>query len=147
MTLSNLSKNGTFALAVLAYGMSGCSTTSKSLGLGGGIGAGLGAAIGGIADPGKNGEYRTRNILIGATAGGMAGMMTGAILHESAESQKQDAYQAGEKAGSSKPSVSPPALKQPKVESRWVESRVVGNRYIEGHFEHLITEPTVWDAN
>ena len=48
----------------LAFGMSGCATQSKSLALGGVIGAGTGAVLGGIADPGKDGEYRTRNVII-----------------------------------------------------------------------------------
>lgn len=125
---------------------SGCATSSKSLGLGGGIGLGLGAALGGIADPGKNGEYRTRNVLVGATVGGMAGMMTGALLHETTEEKRKEAFLAGQ-ASANKPSASPPSVKQPKVESRWIESRVVGNRYIEGHFEHVITEPTTWDTS
>ncbi len=44
---------------------------------GGGIGATSGAMIGGIADPGRNGEYRTRNIILGSAIGGMAGMIAG----------------------------------------------------------------------
>jgi hypothetical protein len=42
----------------------GCATQNKSAGLGGLIGATGGAALGGIADPGKNGEYRTRNVIV-----------------------------------------------------------------------------------
>ena len=41
----------------------GCSTLGKSVGLGTAIGAGTGAALGGIVDPGKNGQYRTRNVI------------------------------------------------------------------------------------
>ena len=37
-------------------------------------------------------------------------------------------------------------VRDAKVESRWIEGRVVGNRYIEGHFEYIITEPTRWNA-
>ncbi|MGE3611816.1 MAG: hypothetical protein AB7I27_19665, partial [Bacteriovoracaceae bacterium] len=43
----------------------GCTTMGKSVGLGSAIGAGTGAALGGIVDPGKNGQYRTRNVIIG----------------------------------------------------------------------------------
>ena len=60
----------------------GCATANKSVGLGGAVGAGTGAVLGGIVDPGKNGEFRTRNIVIGAALGGMAGMITGAVIHK-----------------------------------------------------------------
>ena len=66
-------------ITALSLAMSGCATQSKSIGLGGAIGAGTGAVLGGIADPGKNGEYRTRNVVVGAALGGMAGMVTALI--------------------------------------------------------------------
>jgi len=134
------------SLAVLLL-QTGCSTMGKSMGLGGAIGAGTGAALGGIVDPGKNGQYRTRNVIIGAGVGAIAGTMAGASLHENNERDKELAYMKGQETErkSSKGS-SQPALQQPKVEAIWVESKVVGNRYIEGHFEYVITEPTRWEA-
>jgi hypothetical protein len=130
----------------LAFGMSGCATQSKSLALGGGIGAGAGAVLGGIADPGKDGEYRTRNVIVGSALGGMAGMVTGAVIHENTESKKQEAFQAGQKSASQPKPGAMPALSNPKVEAHWVESRVIGNRFVEGHFEYVIVEPTRWDV-
>lgn len=125
----------------------GCSTMGKSASLGTAIGAGTGAALGGIVDPGKNGQYRTRNVIIGASVGAIAGGFTGAAIHESNKRDKELAYlkgkEAQKKSGESK---APPALQQPKVEAQWLESKVVGNRYIEGHFEYVITEPTRWEA-
>ena len=125
----------------------GCSTMGKSASLGTAIGAGTGAALGGIVDPGKNGQYRTRNVIIGASIGAIAGGFTGAAIHENNERDKELAYLRGKetqrKSGEKK---DPPALQQPKVEAQWVESKVVGNRYIEGHFEYIITEPTRWEA-
>lgn len=38
-----------------------------------------------------------------------------------------------------------PDLRDPKVEARWIEDRIIGNRFIEGHYEYLITEPAHWD--
>lgn len=128
--------------------ISGCATKSRSIGLGGLIGAGSGAAIGGIIDPGKDGEYRTRNVVIGATFGGVAGAMAGSSMFDSSEKRKQDSYEKGKlnaKEAFAKQG-SMPELKDPKVESRWVEGRVQGNRYIDGHFEYIITEPARWDA-
>lgn len=125
----------------------GCSTMGKSASLGTAIGAGTGAALGGIVDPGKNGQYRTRSVIIGASVGAIAGGFTGAAIHENNERDKELAYlrgkEAQKKSGESK---TPPALQQPKVEAQWVESKIVGNRYIEGHFEYVITEPTRWET-
>ncbi len=125
----------------------GCSTLGKSVSLGSAIGAGTGAALGGIVDPGKNGQYRTRNVIIGAGVGAIAGGFTGAAIHESGERDKELAYLKGKEAErKSSQAKSPPALQQPKVEAFWVESKVAGNRYIEGHFEYVITEPTRWET-
>ncbi len=38
-----------------------------------------------------------------------------------------------------------PNVKPPKVETYWIEGKVVGNRYIEGHYEYVISEPSRWD--
>ena len=125
----------------------GCSSMGKSVGLGTAIGAGSGAMLGGIVDPGKNGQYRTRNVIIGAGVGAIAGGFTGSAIHESNEKDKELAYLKGKEAErKSSKAGSPPSLQQPKVEAVWVESKVVGNRYIEGHFEYIITEPTRWEA-
>lgn len=147
----NFKQNAYYLLvwsALIAVALStGCATQSKSLGLGGAIGAGTGAALGGIADPGKDGGYRTRNVIVGSALGGMAGMVTGSVIHESTEKQKQDAFQAGQKTASqSKPSAMP-ALSNAKVEAHWVEGKVIGNRYIDGHFEYVIVEPARWDMS
>lgn len=134
---------------VAAFGLaamtSGCATQNKSAGLGGMIGAGTGAILGGIADPGRNGEYRTRNVIVGSAMGGMAGLIAGSVIHDEMESQKKDAFLRGRASAPQVATGAMPSLKSPKVESRWIEGRVVGNRYIEGHFEYVITEPARWD--
>jgi len=132
-------------MALLAF-TSGCATQGRSIGLGGAIGAGTGAVLGGIIDPGKNGKYRTRNVIIGGAVGGLAGSVAGAAIHENTEREREIAYLKGRESKSA-PSQSgtPPSLQNPKVESQWVESRIIGNRYIEGHFEYIITEPTRWE--
>ncbi|MBX3115693.1 MAG: hypothetical protein KF836_14105 [Fimbriimonadaceae bacterium] len=124
----------------------GCATQNKSAGLGGLIGATGGAALGGIADPGKNGEYRTRNVVVGATIGGMAGLVAGSALHEEIKSREAKAYANGRASAPRQATGAMPSLREAKVESRWIEGRVVGNRYIEGHFEYVIIEPTRWDG-
>ena len=124
----------------------GCATQNKSTGLGGLIGATGGAALGGIADPGKNGEYRTRNVIVGATIGGMAGLVAGSALHDDIKTREAQAYAKGRASAPPKTSGAMPSLREAKVESQWIEGRVVGNRYIEGHYEYIIIEPTRWDA-
>lgn len=136
----------TFYLIIFMF-TTGCATQGKSVGLGGVIGAGTGAMLGGIVDPGKNGKYRTRNVIIGAAAGGIAGSVAGATIHENTEREKEIAYLKGRESqrAESRPQAAP-TLQEPKVEAVWVESKVLGNRFVEGHFEYIITEPTRWEG-
>ena len=133
------------SFVALTLGLSSCSTKEKSTGLGGLIGATGGAAIGGIADPGKDGEYRTRNVVLGAAIGGITGLMAGSALQSEISAREAAAFAKGRNSSTRKRPSSLPALREAQVESRWIEGRVVGNRYIEGHYEYIITEPTRWD--
>jgi hypothetical protein len=126
--------------------LSGCATTGRSIAAGGALGAGTGALVGAIADPGNNGQYRTRNIIIGSALGGVAGIATGALIGDSVEDSKKEAYASGRESAqkdnsTKRPIGSPPELKSAKVEARWIEGKVTGNRYVDGHWEYLITEP------
>jgi len=132
------------ALALVVT-MTGCATQSKSIGLGGTIGAGTGAILGGIADPGKDGEFRTRNVVVGSAIGGMVGMIAGSVIHENTEKQKQEAFQKGRSSAPRKSTGSMPGLKDAKVEARWVEGRASGSRYVEPHWEYVIVEPARWE--
>ncbi|OQW47577.1 MAG: hypothetical protein A4S09_14790 [Proteobacteria bacterium SG_bin7] len=137
----------TFILSITALLIqTGCSSMGKSVALGTAIGAGSGAALGGIVDSGKNGQYRIRNVIIGAGVGALAGGFMGSALHESNEKDKELAVLKAKNL-SRKPSEQiTPSLQQPKIEAIWVESKVLGNRYVEGHYEYIITEPTRWEA-
>lgn len=132
-------------VTLIAFAMGGCATQSKSIALGGAVGMGTGAAIGGIADPGSNGQYRTRNVIIGSALGGVAGLVTGAAIHGSVEDQKKEAFERGK--GQGKPAVpgERPELTEPKVEAYWIEGKVSGSRYVEPHWEYQITEPARWE--
>jgi hypothetical protein len=130
---------------VLTLMSAGCATESRSVGLGAGAGAGVGAIAGGLADPGRDGQFRTRNVIIGTTLGGMVGAIAGSEIHKNQEEQKKEAFLKGR---ASAPSQSPgvmPTLTQPRVRTEWVDSHTVGNRYIDGHFEYVIEEPSRWD--
>jgi hypothetical protein len=132
-------------LVVISLAMTGCATQNKSVGLGAAIGSGTGAVLGGIADPGKNGELRTRNVIVGAALGGMAGMVAGSVLHDHIEDEKKEAYQKGRASSPPLTAGALPTLKNARVESHWVEGKASGNRYIEGHFEYVIIEPARWE--
>ena len=126
--------------------LSGCATESKSIGLGGAIGAGSGAVLGGIVDPGKNGQYRTRNVIVGAALGSMAGMIGGAVIHERSEKEKREAFLKGQASAPPSQAGAMPNLKPAQVRTEWIEGHKVGaNRWIEGHFEYVIDQPAQWD--
>lgn len=135
------------SFALTSVMLSGCATQNKSLALGGAIGAGTGAIIGGIADPGKDGQFRTRNVIIGSSFGAIAGMAGGAVIHSNSEDKKKEAYEQGKSEATKKLQTSStmPNLKNPKVEARWIDGKISGNRYIEGHFEYVIMEPARWE--
>lgn len=145
--MNNKLKQMTGLLLVLCLSTS-CASKGKSLAMGGTLGAGLGASIGGIMNPGKNGQYRTRNVIIGAGVGGLAGVLAGNFAHNSIEKREKEAFEKGkDTSNNSKNNGAYPELKEPKVESRWVEGRVQGNRYIEGHFEYVILEQARWQVS
>lgn len=73
----------------------GCSSFNKSMGLGGAIGVGSGAIIGGLADPGKDGKFRTRNVVIGSVIGGALGAVAGGVIHQKSEKEKSESYEIG----------------------------------------------------
>ncbi len=145
----NKFKNRYLLIALIYLGAlllaSGCATQGKSAGLGAAIGGGTGALIGHIADPGKNGEYRTRNVILGTAVGAMAGSIAGDLSYKELESQKRDAFLKGKASAPQARDGAMPTLKNPKVESRWVEGRISGNKYIEGHYEFIISEPARWE--
>ena len=128
----------------LALALAGCATQDKSKSLGGAIGTGVGAVLGGIADPGKDGQFRTRNVIVGAALGGMAGLIAGNVIHENTERQKQEAYKSGQASPTKKPDTMP-NLQNPRVDARWVDGRILGNRYVDGHWEYVIVEPARWE--
>lgn len=125
--------------------LSGCATAGKSVALGGAVGAGTGMAIGAIADPGQNGQYRTRNVVIGGVLGAMTGMVAGSIIHSSSEKDKAEAFKEGQKAA---PPIDP--NEQPKlIPAQWraevVEAKRIGNRFVPRHVEYVITDPARWE--
>lgn len=125
--------------------LNGCATAEKSVGLGAGIGAGAGMAIGAIADPGQNGQYRTRNVVIGGTLGAMSGMVTGSLLHSAGEKSKNDAFKAGQASALPIDPNEQPKLVAAQWRAELIEAKRIGNRFIPRHVEYVITDPARWE--
>jgi len=129
------------AIVCITLAASGCASQGRTVGLTGGLGSLAGASLGGIADPGRKGELRTRNVVIGAALGGMAGLVAGQVAYNELQRQKSG--------GSPSATVTKPAptLRAAQVESRWIEGHAQGqNVWIEGHYEYRIIEPSRWEA-
>ncbi len=129
------------AAAALVF-ITGCATQSTSRVAGVAIGSVGGAAIGGVLS--ADGKSQTRNVIIGATLGGVAGGLMGDHFYNKKEQEKKDAFLKGQRAATAQGQA--PNVKPPKVETYWIEGKVVGNRYIEGHYEYVISEPSRWDV-
>jgi hypothetical protein len=128
--------------------LGGCSTTGKSVGLGGGIGAGAGMAIGAIADPGQNGQYRTRNVIIGGAVGAIGGMIVGSAIHSSNESNEKEkaiAFKAGQASAPPIDSNEQPKLIAAQWQAEVVDAKRIGNRFIPKHVEYVITDQARWE--
>lgn len=148
MTLNKEQKNlcyclGIYICAAALMFLTGCATQQRSTATGVAIGSIGGAAIGGVL--GADGKSQTRNVIIGATLGGVAGGLIGDRIYNKKEQEKKDAFIKGK-------SFTPmqgqaPNVRPPKVETFWIEGKVVGNRYIEGHYEYVISEPSRWDID
>lgn len=132
---------------------SSCATTGGSIGMGAGGGALLGGGVGALADPGRKGENRIRNILIGTAIGGAVGAGAGYAADRLLKDGKDDAYQKGKTDAQKDISDralnndgNTPKLIPPKTEARWVPDQVRGNTFVPGHFEYLILEGARWDV-
>jgi hypothetical protein len=125
--------------------LNGCATQGKSVAAGGAIGAGSGMAIGAIADPGRNGEYRTRNVIIGGVLGGMTGMVAGSLIHQSNEKQKAESFKAGQAAAPVIDSSEQPKLIPAQWRAEVIEAKRIGNRFFPRHIEYVITDPARWE--
>ena len=130
---------------LIAIHLVGCATANRSAGLGGAVGAGAGMAIGAIADPGKNGEYRTRNVFIGGTLGAMTGLIAGNAIHASNEKAKNEGFKSGRAAAVPVDPNEEPKLIPAQWRAEVVEAKRVGNRFVPRHIEYVITEPARWE--
>ncbi len=140
-------------LPATLFGLSGCATQGKSVGLGALSGGALGAGGGLLADPGKRGENLFRNVVIGTAAGAAVGSVAGFALDSSMRSRQEDAKRTSHSRNnpdidtpSTGTSGNPPKLLPARMEARWVPDQVRGTVYIPGHFEYVIVESARWET-
>jgi uncharacterized protein (DUF697 family) len=133
--------------------LSGCATTGKSVGAGATVGALGGAGVGALADPGRHGAYRFRNVVIGtavgAAVGAGAGFMADRFVHDEREeankAAKDEAVRDAETHAASSTGQEP-ELRPARTEARWVPNQVRGQVFIPGHFEYIILEGARWET-
>lgn len=141
-----------FTLSILLFSL-GCATTGKSVGAGAAAGGVVGAGVGAIADPGKRGENRFRNVVIGtavgAAVGAGAGFAMDRYVHDEREGAAKDAKEQATKDAEAHAAASTglaPKLIPARTEARWVPDQVRGTTFVPGHFEYMIIENARWSA-
>lgn len=130
----------------------GCATLAGSLGAAAGTGAILGAGAGLLQYPGRKGEYRLKNILVGSALGALTGGGIGYLEHNYFKTKEEEAYERGKEDAQPKPkevssnseSMGQPQLLPPKTESHWIPDQIRGNTFIPGHFEYVIIQGAHW---
>lgn len=143
-----MTKNIAISLMLLMLFIQGCASTGRATLLGAGVGATAGAGVGMLADPGKKGQNRARNVIIGGALGGLLGAGAGYVTQELVEKGNNEAYARGKedaqkKAGNAS-ATGTPVLIPPRVESRFVDDVVKGNTFVPAHVEYQIVEPARW---
>lgn len=142
--------NNKILIAVAALGLmvQGCASTGRATLLGAGIGATAGSGVGMLADPGKKGQNRARNVIIGGALGGLLGAGAGYVTQELVEKGQNEAYARGKEDAQKKSggtsATGTPVLIPPRVESRFVDDVVKGSTFVPAHVEYQIVEPARW---
>jgi hypothetical protein len=142
--------------ALLTSGVSvlgGCATTGRSVGAGAAAGGIAGAGVGAIADPGRHGENRFRNVVIGTAIGAAVGAGAGYAMDRFTHDEREDAAK-GAKAQAEKEAEThaaqstgmEPRLLPARTEARWIPDQVRGSTFVPGHFEYIIIEGARWET-
>ena len=143
-----------FALSTSALlFVSACATTGGSVGAGAAAGGLVGAGVGAIADPGRHGVDRFRNVVIGTAIGGVVGAGVGFMMDRHVKDERQESYEKGKKEAekdaeshAAESLGNLPRLIPAKTEARWVPDQIRGTTFVPGHFEYMIVEGARWSA-
>ncbi len=141
-------KNRLFiGIAALGFFLQGCASTGRATLLGAGVGAAAGSGVGLLADPGRKGQHRARNVIVGGALGGLLGAGVGYVTQELVERGQNEAYAKGKEerqTNGAAPTTGTPVLIPPRVESRFVDDVVRGSTFVPAHVEYQIVEPARW---
>ena len=128
--------------------ITGCSTLDKSMALGGALGAGTLGSFGGLATSNMDSHFQTKTMILSSALGGLIGMGVASVIYKQDKGKKEEwgkrRFTTYEKVMADPMKTNKPDLTKPRIETRWVKGQVVGDKYIEGHFEYIIVEPTHW---
>lgn len=143
-------------LAILLLSLTyfpGCATPGGSVGVGAAAGGLTGAGAGALADPGRHGANRLRNVVIGTAVGAAVGAGAGYAADRYVQGEREAAAknvkdQAARDADTHAAAGAglEPKLLPARTEARWMPDQVRGQTFIPGHFEYVITEGARWEA-
>lgn len=133
-------------MVVLMILTSGCSTLDKSMLLGGVVGAGAMGSLGNLATSHKDSHTQVKAVILSSALGGLVGMGIANVIHKNEKSRGTSGktFTRHREIKSDSRTKNLPDLTKPRIETRWIPGRIVNDKYIEGHFEYIIVEPTHW---
>ena len=110
------------------------------------LGAGAVGSFGGLATSNYDRHFQAKTVILSSALGGLIGMGVASVIYEQSKNNeaKRKTVPTYEKMMIDPMMKNKPDLIKPRIETRWVEGRIVGDKYIEGHFEYIIVEPTHW---
>ena len=104
-----------------------------------------------MAAPGRRGENRVRNVVIGSAVGAAVGAGAGLAMDQYVRGEREEAAkdvkdQAVREAESHAAAATGPEPKliPARTEARWVPDQARGTTFIPGHFEYVIVEGAKW---
>jgi hypothetical protein len=128
------------------FSMSACEPIVQSKGQSNAAGASSYGFAGGFSNPGKEREYRKRNIISSSAQGRLGSLNAGGLIQIETQFQKAETYQDENKSVLTADSRTVHSLKESKTELRWVKCKEQENRYFDELFEHNFAKQALWDA-
>ena len=126
--------------------ISSCEPIVQSKGQNNVAGASIYGFAGGISNPGKEREYRIRNIISGSAQGRLGSLNAGEKIHGETQLQRSEVYQKEKKSVLIADSRTVVSLKGPKAEVKFVQCKEQENHYFEWVFEQNLAKQPQWDA-
>lgn len=123
----------------------GCSTLDKSMFTGAVIGAGAAGSLGSLATSHRRSHDQAKTVILTSALGGLIGMGIASTIYKQNKEEREKRFSTYDKIMNDPMKKNMPDLTRPRIETRWVKGQIVDDKYIEGHFEYIIVEPTHWE--